>query len=442
MLSRLRLRLTLTSALTTAAVLCVSIWLLTGAFERKLLENARTAFEGSLSAAVYQLQNERSLSWSWLSRMETDHQLVIAVWDNGKALRYPGAYRPRTGRKELISLLCSCLPPGSLAPEGTRYSVRRFTLTGREGEAYLAAAAAIPAKDGSVRTLYLIQDLQGYLLGGMRWFCLLTALLGTLALTALCWWLSGRAVLPVTESWQRQNEFIAAASHELRSPLGVLRANAAALIKNAAPAEKGQAHAGPEDADFIGAIDRECTRLGRLVDDLLTLANADAGRLSLRPGPVEPAQLLKDTAQACRPLAAEKGICLQVSAPPPLPVITADEQRLQQLLFILLDNALQYTPAGGIIRLSAENSGRRIILNVSDSGPGIPKEEREKVFLRFYRADRARGSGGHYGLGLSIAADIARLHAGALFLSETPGGGLTVSYSQPVSPASLRPSGS
>lgn len=431
-----RLRLTLLSALTTAAILCIGIALISGAFERRLMENARTAFEGSLSTAIYQLQNERMVSWSWLARLEAGHQLMVAVADNGALLRYPGAYRARTGREALFSLLFAKAPPGSLAPEGIRPASRRFTLTGQQGERYLAAAVAIPA-GGDVRTLYLIQDLQGFELGGIRWACLIAALAGTLALTLLCWWLSGRMILPVAESWRRQGEFVAAASHELRSPLGVLRASAAALAAEApeAPTPCGEAR---DSARFARVIDQECARLGRLVEDLLTLANADAGRLSLRPGPVEPAALLEELALLCRPAAAGRGVSLESIPCGALPVVTADEERLRQLMLILIDNALQYTPRGGAVRLSAGMADKRVVWRVADNGPGIPADEREKVFLRFYRADRSRGGREHYGLGLPIAADIARLHGGTLSLTETPGGGLTASYAQAVAPAGLR----
>lgn len=438
MLRRLRLRLTLLSALTTAAILCVSIALIFGAFERRLMENARAAFEGSLSTAIYQIQNEQVVSWNWLTRLETSHQLMAAVADNGALLRYPGAYRARTGREALFPLLLAESPPGTLTPEGIRYASRRFTLTGQRGERYLAAAVAIPA-GSDVRTLYLIQDLQGFELGGVRWACLIAALMGTLALTLLCWWLSGRMLSPVAESWRQQSAFVAAASHELRSPLGVLRASAAALAEEADIQTAGGPCGGIEGRSrFARVIDQECARLGRLVEDLLTLANADAGRLSLRPGPVEPEALLLELALLCQPAAAGRGISLELLPCGALPVITADEERLRQLLMVLIDNALQYTPSGGTVRLSAGMAGRRVFLRVADNGPGIPAYEREKVFLRFYRADRARGGQEHYGLGLAIAADIARLHGGTLALSETPGGGLTACYEQAVTPPELR----
>lgn len=427
MLKGLRLRLTLVSALTAAAILCTGIWVLTGAFERRLMEDAHAALEGNLSAVAYQLQNEGLVSWDWLSQMENDHHLLIAIADNGSLLHYPGSYQTATRRERLLGPLIERVPFGTLTPKGLRYTSRWFILDGEAGDRYLAVASAVPSQT-DVRMLYMVKDLRGLGLEGLRWFCLGLALAGTLALTALCWWLSGRALLPVAESWRRQSEFVAAASHELRSPLGVMRANAAALLTGA----EGR------DSVFAGAIDQECARLGRLVDDLLTLANADAGRLSLHPGPVEPALLLEETARAYRPVAESKGIRLETALSGPLPVMDADEQRLRQLLSVLLDNALQYTPPGGVIRLSAAAEGKRAALCVADNGPGIPPEEREKVWRRFYRSDKARSGKEHYGLGLPIAADIARMHAGTLELSQTPGGGLTVTYRQPAAPSIFR----
>ena len=127
-----------------------------------------------------------------------------------------------------------------------------------------------------------------------------------------------------------------------------------------------------------------------------------------------------------RTAAAQKQIRIHVSLPDdPLPKCCCDRQRIGQALAILLDNAVSYTPPGGEIRLFAARRRGGIELIVSDNGPGIPDALRERVFERFYRADVSRSKKEHYGLGLSIAREIASLHRGKLTLRDTPGGGAT-----------------
>lgn len=221
---------------------------------------------------------------------------------------------------------------------------------------------------------------------------------------------------PLAENRKRQMQFVASASHELRSPLTVILTNTAA-VKNGAL---------PNDAQFLETVESEGQRMARLITDMLQLANADSQSWSIRPAAAELDTLLLQVWEAYEPQAAALRLGWDIQLPDDAvaPCI-CDAERIRQLLGILIDNAFSYTPAHGHVWLSLTCTGTDFTIAVSDNGPGVPDAQKESVFERFYRADPARKSKSHFGLGLCIAREIARLHHGQLLLHDTPGGGAT-----------------
>ncbi len=237
--------------------------------------------------------------------------------------------------------------------------------------------------------------------------------------------LADRALVPIRQAFRRQREFVADASHELRTPMAIIRASAELLDRELAGA--------PGDTrELVGNVLSESDRMGRLVEDLLTLARADSGEMDLERKSFDLAQVAEGVARKVGLLAREKGVALDTHLPPALPV-TGDATRLEQLLLILLDNAVKYTPAGGRVTLTANPHRDRVELAVSDTGIGIPPEDRERIFDRFYRVDKARSrAAGGTGLGLAIARWIVDAHGGAIRVDSTPGQGSTFTVSLPV----------
>lgn len=236
-------------------------------------------------------------------------------------------------------------------------------------------------------------------------------------LLSIFWWFFVKfAIRPVEESRRRQMEFVSAASHELRAPLAVIGTSASVMRR-----------ASPEQADrFAQTISQECSRMSRLVDDMLMLASADNSSWSIQKEETDLETLLLDAAEWFEPAAAEKQIRISVSLPEEtLPRCRCDQQRIRQVLSILVDNAVSYAGEGGRVVLSAGWKRGWFSIRVADDGPGIPDAEKARVFDRFYRADKARSGREHYGLGLSIAREIAALHRGRLTAGDTPGGGAT-----------------
>jgi signal transduction histidine kinase len=203
-------------------------------------------------------------------------------------------------------------------------------------------------------------------------------------------------------------------AHELRTPLSVILGHVDALAEGVLPA----------NAETFDVIRDETSQLGRLVEDLRTLSRADAGELTLNLQTIQPQTLLERAIAAQRPFAVEKQIELKLDADPDKPQVTADAERMAQVLGNLLSNALRYTPEGGMITFFTAAVEDGVEMRVTDSGPGIEPEELPHVFNRFYRGDksRQRETGGS-GLGLAIAKSIVELHGGRIWAESEPGQG-------------------
>jgi two-component system sensor histidine kinase CiaH len=233
---------------------------------------------------------------------------------------------------------------------------------------------------------------------------------GTLLLVlAASWFLAERALVPIRQAFERQRRFTADASHELRTPLAVLDAGLQVLRRH-------QEQTIDENDDVLRSMEEETRRMGRLVAGLLTLARADAGEAEIRPLPLDLDRLVRETVDALEPVAATQGVRLEL-VECRAGRVTADPDRLKQVLLILLDNALRFSPRGETVRVRCLRAGREAELEVADRGPGIPAPERQRVFERFYQVDASRAGAGA-GLGLAIARWIVRAHGGIIQLHD------------------------
>ncbi|WP_258360504.1 sensor histidine kinase [Moorella sulfitireducens] len=224
-----------------------------------------------------------------------------------------------------------------------------------------------------------------------------------------------RAYTRLEEAYSAQRRFVADASHELRTPLTTIRGNVDLLRKM-----KGTDTAVREEA--LADIASEAERMSRLVNDLLTLARADAG-LEIKREPMEISVLLQEVARQA-PLLGEATFTARGIENLAGQQVMGNRDYLKQLFFILLDNAFKYTPANGKVELSATVDQQKIIIKVQDTGPGIAPEDLRHIFERFYRADANRSSGGT-GLGLAIARWIVEQHQGEIKVESRVGEGTT-----------------
>jgi two-component system, OmpR family, sensor kinase len=227
-------------------------------------------------------------------------------------------------------------------------------------------------------------------------------------------------------AFERQKQFTSDASHELRTPLAVMRGELEVTLRRERSPEEYQ--------HTLSSNLEEISRLSRLVEDLLMLARADAGRVELRCEAVNFSALCQNTTEYISPLAEQRDQTLTYQLPPQPVTINADQQRIKQLLLNLLDNAIKYTEPGGTITLSLTTDNQHAILAVADTGRGIPPEDVPHVFERFFRrsaktADRsATGSG----LGLSIVKWIVDAHGGRIEVKSKIGAGTTFTVQLPL----------
>ena len=216
--------------------------------------------------------------------------------------------------------------------------------------------------------------------------------------------LSRWATAPVERAWKQQKQFLADASHELKTPLTVILSNAELLARQELDSRP---------ARWADNIQTEAGRMRRLVEQMLTLARADQAAEPSVSLPVSLSDVAADCALSFEPVAFESGRFLRYTIPPEV-YVWGDPEKLHQLLSILLDNAIKYGAEGGTITLRLQTTERQAQLLISNPGTPIPPEQLRHLFERFYRADVSRGEQSGFGLGLSIAASIAQEHKGSL----------------------------
>lgn len=436
-----RRRLTFLCAGITAAILCLFSCLYLYLAERTLLDNHQLAFSHNMTNLTDSLRQQTVITHNYLNTLEQNNDYQIYLWDHEIPYHF-NQTSSHTLSAEVQELLLSLLSPGGketaqtspvpVSIPGVRYTLlssgKNLALVhlklGQDIEYYIyldrlnigqrSGVQMLAESETPGITLLVASSREGLSqqLWKQRLRFLLIDLTGILLLTLFAWFFTGKVLHPLRESHDRQIRFIADASHELRTPLAVIRACM---------------HAKPPA--YEQTIDQECAQMGRLIEDLLTLSRLDKGDALSQYQDVDLDTLLLTVYEQMELLAAQNKIRLQLRLPQDaLPHIQGDQHRLQQLLTILLQNALNYTPEGGVVtlcaRLSTDKPGAVQIL-VSDNGPGIPDADKSHIFERFYRAEQSHTDRSHFGLGLCIAQEIALSHGAALTVSDTEGGGAT-----------------
>jgi signal transduction histidine kinase len=287
--------------------------------------------------------------------------------------------------------------------QGTvRLHAERFTLPSGTPMVAVAAADQVELEDQYAALIVVF--------GG-------AALAALVLVAAGGYFLSRKSTEPVERNITHMRRFMADAAHELRTPVAVMRTTAEVAL---------QQERGPGSyQNALGVVEREAERLGGIVDDLLTLARADAGERTVQRQRVFLDDIALDAAEAARTLAVAKGVGLDVGTFEEA-ALEADPTLIRQLIMNLVHNAIKFTPAGGQVRIDVETRDGHPVLVVADTGVGIAPEHLPYVFDRFFRGDPARVRSEGAGLGLSIARWIAEVHHAEISLDSTPGHGTRV----------------
>ena len=418
MFGKLHREMTIFATIVTGGILILMAIACLVISERGLTRNSYERFLNNGNSCVAYLENQNILSHKWILQLKEEYGIDIRILDNGNKLYFDKQeFQKQTKDSERMLEEAAVISreEQGLDTEYTgniAFSRDAFFKT----EDFYACTALIPKENGviSMVAVYSLEGLkqqifrQRVLFGGL----VLTA---WLALLLFSWIFTGKMLGPLEENRKKQTQFIASASHELRSPLAVILSSVQVMEKEQKDREK-----------MISIIKSEGERMSRLVGDMLVLANADNKSWSIMKSECELDTLLLNVYEKYEPIFRQKKISLEILLPEEsMSPCKCDSSRISQVLGILLDNGASYVPSGGKIKIGVEEKEKYFELSVADNGPGIPDENKEAVFARFYREDRSRKDKQHFGLGLCIAKEIVTLHRGSIQICDTKGGGST-----------------
>lgn len=235
----------------------------------------------------------------------------------------------------------------------------------------------------------------------------LVGLIMLLIIFAISWYFANKSIKPIAEAWNKQRQFVADASHELKTPLTIINANTEAMLANGKDTVDKQ-------SKWIGYIQDETNRMGKLVNDLLYLARAEDMAAKIEHVPFNISDIVNETVISMEAVIYEKNIDLNVSIEDGL-IINGDSAKFKQVIMILLDNAIKYTEIPGTIDVELKKGNKKAYLSVTNTGKGISEKNLPRIFDRFYREDKVRNSEDKsYGLGLSIAKTVVERMGGKI----------------------------
>ena len=383
------------------------------------------------SLIIYQLEVDASAPEALLSDYEREMNVYTILKDSTGQVLYQSSPDTRTDFGTLGKIAQESI---DMVSAGNHADLPKITDQGGYGEIegnshdrYYVIPAVISTKSGqwyslvlfyeqtSIRAL-LLRQLPAY---GSIW------LLAFVCILLVSRFLLRRAFEPTERVLKGQKDFVAAASHELKSPLAVIMANAEAIETIG-----GQE---PQIQNHLSVIDTECMRMSRLVRDMLLLASSDADKWTVHRQKINIDTLLITLFEAYEPVCKGKSIQLKLALEETeYPRLDTDQERLFQILSIFLDNAVSYSPENSSIEIQTRQTTKELTFLVADHGKGIAKADQPFIFDRFYRADKSHTDKSHFGLGLSIAEELAKILAGRIGFEDTPGGGATFFLTLPI----------
>lgn len=421
---KVRLQLTLLCTGITALILCLLTIAYLFVAESNLRKNNYDSFQSNVKTIYNNLESQNIVSHAWLSKLESDNHLYIFLEDNQKSLLY-GNIKEEKNRNELYYEIKAYYNESFKIDPVTFYSTYHieFIFTEKDsfpGNDYYVSFGVIPKEQGTLEAfiVYPLKSVSMQILK-QRVIFICINILAIVLLYFFYYYFVKRLLKPVVESQERQAFFIAAASHEFRTPLAVILSSFSALKQKITPSKEGV-------PDFFQIIEGEIKRMSHLIDDMLTLTNKGNPNYRVNKQPCDLETIILNSFEAFENLAKEKNISLSVELPnESMPLCNCDSEKLTQLLAILTDNALSYTPSKGKVIYRTFYKENHHYIYMIDTGNGIPDEEKEMIFEHFYRVEKSRTIKDHFGLGLCIAKEIVTMHKGRIFVKDTPNGGST-----------------
>lgn len=385
-----------------------------------LTENALLGFRSDINTFAANFEGNTTVSHDWLKSLQTNYEYEFFVYDNGVPFRF--TYDTKNKKQWEFADRVHEYAQRNIEIQPDSYTAihKEFTYKEKNGSSHVSLIV-MPTAKGSCK-IYVVHSLNVIY---AQFRSLILHFSQIIIVTAVILYIFSRfytkkLLAPIRESQEKQSQFIAAASHEIRNPVNTILSALDAMEKCD----------DMQRSEFSDIAKKEGHRLARLTSDLLTLARSDNHAFNANLGSAELDTLLIDCYEAFTAAAAQKNISLKLELPEgAVNAENIDGERIGQVISILLDNAISYTEAGGSVILKCSETSKAHIIEVIDNGIGISNEDKPHIFDRFYRADKARESKSHFGLGLCIAKELVELHHGMITVKDTKGGGTTFSVS-------------
>lgn len=419
MFRKLNIRLSLLFTTISSTILLIMSFCYLYISEKELKNTSYLSFCGEMNTITANLEQQNTITYEWLSKIEQNGKYLIAIYDNDTPLSYTRMART----KEQLDIITEIMSYGNdsydfkpKAMESTS-THNEFAYTAANKSPYYVSIAKIFRGSNTLTSIILYPtNVLHQRLENQRFRFIILNIIGILLLFLVSLFFTRRLLRPIKQSQDKQTTFIASASHELRTPLAVILSSLSALRT-------------PDSTmypQFLNTIESESKRMSNLVNDMLTLARADSQTWSFSMKQEELDTILLESYEAFEPLAIQHNLSLSIALPEnSIPACYCDKDHIAQVLAILISNAISYSKPNGIIKLALTYVNSTFAVSVVDNGIGISQEAKSHIFDRFYREDSSRSKKEHFGLGLCIAKEIIDNHNGKIQVSDTTGGGAT-----------------
>jgi Signal transduction histidine kinase len=426
MIKKLQFQLTLICTFTTILILSIVSAVYLKISENHMRQTNETSMYFGFSNIYNYILEQSVISHKWLLTMETTYQCFIQISENGLPLGFNSLHE-NTLRNEAFETahkialtdynftILNNIASNDKSLNNTIFTSTKniqFPFSTADGNNYYASISIFP-KNNEIIHITIIHSyklLETQINTQWQWF-MFTFIFSVLIFLVFFHILIRLLLKPIKQNHEKQIQFVSYASHELRSPLTVI-ISALSAMKTATVNDKLR---------FEDMIETETKQMVLLINDLLALTQTTSKSFKLKMKPIELDTLILQTYEQFEILAKKENRILKVELlKDNLPIYYCDEQRIKQVLYILLDNAFSYTTSNDTICISLdyENATKEFIISVSDTGIGIPDNEKTLIFEKFYRSDKSRQDSNHFGLGLSIANEIIKLHNGNISIKD------------------------
>ena len=396
-------------------IICLLFFLKFSSDQRNIQNNS--LLQSTVNSIIFNIQTNNTVDNDFLAKLEASESAVIYLENNEQPLLFPGSWMPKTDRMKLISKAKEVNPGPS-----ERYSFQshstidqtQLIVAGDNADKYRSSIVTIMQGKNCI-ILIVLKDMNKEISTNNKMisYAAVGYIIGTCIFGFMSIVFANTAIKPIEHNLKSQKEFVSAASHELKSPLTLINTSITSLKSNT------------QNIKLLDILEKESLRMGKLIDDLLLITNIEINQWLLSKRKVNVDQLLIETVEKHIEYAKAKNFDLKLELPAHvMPHIIGDYDRLQQLLCILINNAIDHSHRECEIIVKGYHDKKRVYIHIIDFGVGIPDNELENVFRKFYKINK--NSRSNFGLGLSIAKEIVLMHGGSISIENSGLIGCTV----------------